>query len=194
MGVFHMARNHKIRFSHILWIVILLFMATVITFPRWITLFYPEPNRELVFTTAYEYDVDPYLVFAIIRAESKYQTGAMSSVGARGLMQIMPETANWIAGQMNEPGVSANDLHNPEVNIRLGCWYLGSLNREFEGHLPIVIAAYNAGLGKARQWVVSGSWDGSEKDLSRIPFPETRRYVRKVLKNYAAYRAIYQQQ
>ncbi|HEX3011477.1 MAG TPA: lytic transglycosylase domain-containing protein [Syntrophomonadaceae bacterium] len=186
-----MARNHKRRTSAFLWVFILLFLATVITFPRWITLFYPQPNRELVFTTAYEYNIDPYLVFAIIRAESKYQTGAKSAVGARGLMQIMPETAVWIASQMDMEGFTTEDLHDPDVNIRMGCWYLNSLMQEFEGRLPIVIAAYNAGRGKAKDWVASEKWDGTARNVKDIPFPETRQYVRNVLKNYQAYHAIY---
>lgn len=187
-----MARKHKRRISAFLWIFILLFLATVITFPKWITLFYPQPHRELVYATAAEYNIDPNLVFAIIRAESKYQTGARSSVGARGLMQIMPETASWVAEQMNMEDFTTEDLHDPEVNIRIGCWYINNLNREFEGRLPIIAAAYNAGRGKAKEWVVSGQWDGSEKDINNIPFAETRKYVHNVLKNYQAYQAIYE--
>lgn len=186
-----MARKHKRRASAFLWVFILLFLAVVISFPKWITLFYPQPNRELVYTTAYEYNIDPNLVFAIIRAESKYQTGAKSKVGALGLMQIMPDTAKWAAAQMNLKNFTTEDLHDPAVNISIGCWYINSLNREFEGRLPIVIAAYNAGRGKAKEWIVTNQWDGSEKDLNKIPFPETRQYVHNVLKNYQAYHAIY---
>ena len=96
-----MRNRGKSRLSVAIWLIILLFLATILTFPKWITVFYPQPHRDLVFSLAYEYDVDPYLVFAIIRAESKYQTNAESPVGARGLMQIMPETAAWIAEQQN---------------------------------------------------------------------------------------------
>jgi soluble lytic murein transglycosylase len=187
-----MARRHKRRSSAILWICILLFLAIVITFPKWITLFYPQPHRELVYATAYEFNIDPNLVFAVIRAESKYQTGARSSVGARGLMQIMPETAQWAARQMHMTDFSTEDLHDPEINIRMGCWYLNDLNRQFDGRMPIVAAAYNAGSGKAKEWITSGQWDGTEKDLDNIPFAETRQYVHNVLKNYQAYRAIYE--
>jgi soluble lytic murein transglycosylase len=186
-----MARNHKRRFSAFLWVFILLFLAMVISFPKWITLFYPQPHRELVYASAYEYNVDPNLVFAIIRAESKYQTGATSTAGARGLMQIMPETANWAAAQMNLISFSTEDLLQPEANIQIGCWYLNDLNREFEGRLPILIAAYNAGRGKAKEWIVTNQWDGSAKNLEQIPYPETRQYVRNVMKNYQAYHAIY---
>ena len=181
----------KNRYSMFLWIIILVFMALVISFPKWITVFYPLPEREIVMATASEFNVDPYLVFAIIRAESKYQTSAQSPVGARGLMQIMPETAYWIAAQMKMENFKEDDLHDPAVNIRLGCWYLKNLNSEFKGSIPLEVAAYNAGRGKVKQWLQEGKWDGNQRNMEGIPFPETRQYVKNVLKNYEAYKAIY---
>lgn len=141
---------------------------------------------------AAQYDVDPFLVFAIIRAESKYQTWAESPAGAKGLMQIMPDTAAWIAGQMKIKDFKAEDLYDPELNIRMGCWYLSQLEKEFDDSLPLTVAAYNAGRGKVSNWVQSGQWQGSAKDLEDIPFPETRNYVKNVLSNYKAYHAIYE--
>jgi soluble lytic murein transglycosylase len=79
--------------TNFLAIILVILLGAAISFPKWITLIYPLPNKEIVFAMAQEYDVDPYLVFAIIRAESKYQTTAQSPAGARGLMQIMPNTA-----------------------------------------------------------------------------------------------------
>jgi len=181
----------KKRISLLLWIIVLVFLALVISFPKWITLFYPLPENEIVMATAQEFDVDPYLVFAIIRAESKFQTAAKSPVGARGLMQIMPETARWIATQMKLEGFQDEDLHDPAINIRLGCWYLKSLNYEFKGSIPLEVAAYNAGRGNVKQWLQDGKWDGNQRNMEGIPFPETRQYVKNVLKNYEAYKAIY---
>lgn len=173
------------------WITILLFMAITITFPKWITWFYPQPHQTLVFDCARQNDIDPYLVFAIIRAESGFKTTAHSPAGARGLMQIMPETAEWIAAQKGMVFFDAGNLHDPAVNIEFGCWYIASLNREFAGRLPMVIAAYNAGGSRVRDWVLNEQWDGSEKCVDSIPYPETRQYVKNVLQNYAAYQAIY---
>jgi soluble lytic murein transglycosylase len=173
--------------------IILIFLVAVFSFPKWITVFYPLPHRDIVFTTAQEYHVDPYLVFAIIRAESKFQTTAESPVGAKGLMQIMPDTAHWIAAQMKVQGFKTDDLHKPEVNIRFGCWYINNLNTEFKGSLPLQIAAYNAGRGKVKQWIQEGQWNGSPGNVDDIPFPETKEYVKKVLKNYEAYQGIYNQ-
>lgn len=179
------------RFSIVLWVIILVFMAVVLTFPRWIMLFYPQPHRELVFSASYKYGVDPFLAFAVIRVESKYQPAAESPAGARGLMQIMPETGQWIAQQQGIKDFNTSDLHQPETNIEFGCWYLADLSQEFDYRLPLVIAAYNAGRGTVRDWVLSGQWDGNPEKLDNIPFKETRAYVKIVLKNYEAYRAIY---
>ncbi|HCF51500.1 MAG TPA: lytic transglycosylase [Syntrophomonas sp.] len=175
----------------VVWATIIFFIIVTLTFPKWITLFYPQPHRTIVFNAAQQYDVDPYLIFSIIRAESGFQTTARSPVGARGLMQIMPETADWIAAQKSIKQFDTADLHDPQVNIEFGCWYLASLNKEFAGRLPIVVAAYNAGSGRVREWILSGQWDGSEQHIESIPFPETRQYVKNVLQNYEAYQAIY---
>jgi soluble lytic murein transglycosylase len=184
-------KTAKKKFSRFLWVFILIFLGGVISFPKWITIFYPLPNRDIVFAMAKEYDVDPYLVFAIIRAESKFQTTAQSPVGAKGLMQIMPETGEWIAKQMKIDNFQAEDLHDPEVNIRFGCWYIKDLSTEFKGSVPLQIAAYNAGRGKVSQWIQEGKWDGDPNNMEVIPFPETKQYVKNVLKNYQAYNAIY---
>lgn len=186
------AVKSKSRYSTVLWITILVFFTLLITFPKWIGIFYPQPHRDLVFKEAEECGVDPYLVFAIIRAESKFQNAAESPVGAKGLMQIMPETARWIAEQQGIKDFDVAGLHDPDVNISLGCWYLADLNKEFDGRLSLVVAAYNAGRGRVREWIVNGTWDGSTDRLDRIPYQETRKYVNNVLHNYDAYRAIYQ--
>ena len=179
------------RLIKIIWLFILVFLLIVITFPKWITVFYPQPHKDLVINTALENSIDPYLVFAIIRAESKYQTTAVSPLGAKGLMQIMPETAAWIAEQKGMGDFNQEMLHEPDVNINFGCWYLNSLDKQFEGRLPVIIAAYNAGRGQVGQWINEDTWDGSFEQLDRIPFKETKTYTKNVMKNYEAYLTIY---
>lgn len=186
-----MRRSKKNRLRVLLWSAIAIFLVVTATFPRWITIFYPRPHQDLVYSMAAQYDVDPLLVFAVIRAESKYQTWAESPRGAKGLMQIMPETAAWIADQMKITDFEAEHLHDPEMNICLGCWYLHDLQKEFKGSLPLTVAAYNAGRGRVSQWQEAGQWNGSADSLRDIPFPETREYVKNVLANYRAYHAIY---
>lgn len=171
--------------------VILVFMFLVISFPRWIKLFYPMPHQDTVDSLSQKYQVDPLLVFAIIRAESKYQPDAHSPVGARGLMQIMPETAEWIAKKMKLKDFQTTDLYEPKTNIAMGCWYINNLSNEFDDCLPVTIAAYNAGRGNVKKWLANEQWDGTSVNLQDIPFEETRNYVKNVLKNYQAYKAIY---
>ena len=174
-----------------LWLVLLLFALLVLSFPRWVTLFYPLPHKEFVIKYAEQFKIDPYLVFAIIKAESRFRAEARSPKGARGLMQIMPETARWIAQQMNRPHFREEHLDDPQVNIEMGCWYVASLVKEFGGRLPPAVAAYNAGRGNVRKWLIEGVWDGSEETADDIPFVETRRYVKAVLTDYEIYRTIY---
>lgn len=185
-----MKRRKKNKLSIVIWLLIIAFLAIVLSFPQWIIIFYPEPHRDIVFTAADEHNIDPYLVFAIIRAESKYQTTAKSHVGARGLMQIMPETATWIAAQNHIEDFALEDLHDPGINIKFGSWYIANLMQEYE-ELPLAIAAYNAGRGTVKSWMEEGIWEGNPEELDKIPFPETRKYVENVLKNYTAYLAIY---
>lgn len=108
-------------------------------------------------------------------------------------MQIMPDTAFWIAKQKGIDNFDIDSLHDPEINIKLGCWYIADLSREYGGNLPLVIAAYNAGRGNVRGWISENVWDGDIKNIDNIPFPETRQYVRNVLKAYEAYKAIYRE-
>lgn len=179
------------RFSLILWTFIILTLIVVFTFPRWVTFFYPQPNKELVFQYANTYKVDPYLVFALIRTESQFESDATSSRGAVGLMQIMPETARWSARQLGIKDYKDSQLADPKVNIQIGCWYLSNLSHEFQDQQPLVIAAYNAGRGNVREWLVQGIWDGSLDNVQNIPFPETRSHVKRVLNDYDIYRTIY---
>lgn len=152
---------------------------------------YPLPYRDLVAAAAARHGLDPCLVAAVIRVESRFHPGAVSSVGARGLMQVLPETGAWVAGRMGLQPFRAEMLYDPAVNVAIGTWYLAYLRDEFGGSLPASLAAYNAGRQPVRQWLAAGLWDGSERGLARVPYPETRRFVRWVLRDYRVYRLLY---
>lgn len=154
-------------------------------------IFYPVPYPEYVFQYADLYKIDPYLVAAVIRGESRFSHTAESGSGARGLMQIMPDTAEWAAEQLSLD-FHPEMLFDPEYNIRIGCWYLRRLQNNFAGNLTIVLASYNAGQGNVSRWLEDGVWDGKLKSLDQVPFSETRFYVRKVLKYYERYRSLYE--
>ena len=102
-------------------------------------------------------------------------------------MQLRPETAVWIAGQLDDTQFSVSSLQEPWCNIRYGTWYLGSLQEEFRGNEVLMLAAYNAGRGNVLEWMEKYGWDYDFQDVDAIPFRETEEYVRSVLKNKAKY-------
>ena len=152
---------------------------------------YPFPYRDTVETYSDRYRVDPYLAIAVIKTESKFQDGVHSHRGAIGLMQLMPDTAEWIAGQLEDPSYSIEAIHEPERNIRYGIWYLSSLQREFGGNDVLALAAYNAGRGNVQEWIRDNGWPADFHDIDAIPYQETREYVKKVLLTERKYRSLY---
>lgn len=122
------------------------------------------------------YGLDKNEVAAIIKAESNFNPNAKSREGATGLMQIMPETADFIA---RLSGIDKYNLYDERTNIRFGCFYLRYLKNKFYSD-GTVYAAYNAGEGKVREWLKNKDYSEDGENLSVIPYPETRNYVRKV--------------
>jgi len=147
---------------------------------------YPIPHRETLGAAAREWDLDEAIVYSIIRQESRFTTEARSSAGARGLMQIMPSTARWIARQMPVRPYRHDMLADPEVNIRMGTYYLRRVLDDL-GHPLLAAAAYNAGPGRARRWRDERPLEAAIY-AETIPFSETREYVKKVFANAWFYR------
>ncbi len=164
----------------------------ILTSPWFLKKLYPYPHRDLVMQSCAAYQVEQYLVLAIIKAESRFYSDAHSRVGARGLMQIMPETGTWIAQQMKLEDFGADKLYNPSYNIPMGIWYIAYLSGNFDGSTVKVLAAYNAGEYKVKKWLKEGVWTGEPQDIAQIPYKETREYVDRVLFNYQVYKRIYQ--
>jgi soluble lytic murein transglycosylase len=184
--------NYNRKRSRIGLILLVLTVLLLIAGSNWVgKIFYPFPYQDIIAKEAAKYDLDPLLVAAVIKAESNFEPRAVSVKGARGVMQIMPETGEWIAKQMGIKGFQAADMERPSVNIKLGCWYLANLFKEFQGDPVLVLAAYNGGRGNVRQWLAEKRWSGNKSTLEQIPFPETRQYVDKVLKNHRIYRKLY---
>jgi len=153
-------------------------------------LVFPLYHQEAIEFYAKQHDLDPLLVASVIWVESRFDVRAESPRGARGLMQIMPQTGEWISEQINVP-YDLGKLYDPAHNIRLGCWYLANLRHEFDGNMNLVLAAYNGGRGNVRNWVSEGIWLGDEEGISNIPFGETREYVRRVNMIYRVYQKLY---
>ena len=153
---------------------------------------YPYPYQNAIEQYARAHSLETPLVAGVIMSESKFKDEVHSDTGAIGLMQVMPETTEWIAQQIDEPSFSVEKLHDPDTNIRFGTWYLSSLQKEFCGNEVLMLAAYNAGRGNVHEWMDTYGWDMDFKDINQIPYQETREYVARVLKNEMKYRSLYQ--
>ena len=153
---------------------------------------YPLEYEDLIVQYSNEYGLDPYFVAAVIRTESDFDPEAVSGAGAMGLMQIMPETGEWIAGKLGIEGFQNDMLLDPQTAIKMGCWYLNFLDERFEGNLPIVMAAYNAGHNRVREWLDNPEYSSDGKQLENIPYEETDNYVKKVTKAYEKYKEYYE--
>ena len=161
-------------------IVIFLFFSVLSLRPTYLSRAYPVRYAELVTKYAEENSFSPAFIFAVIYAESGFNAEAVSKKGAVGLMQIMPQTAGFIA-QRNGYDYLERYLTDPEYNIRTGCRYLSYLRARFLDETAL-LAAYNAGEGKVGEWLKNPKYSADGKILSKIPYPETQNYVQKVQK------------
>lgn len=149
---------------------------------------YRFPYRDQVEAYAVQWEVDPALVAAVIFNESRFDPQAVSRVGARGLMQIMEETGEWIAGRLGElDAYGAEDLFEADTNIRYGVWYLSYLSRIFDGDMVKIAAGYHAGQNRVLGWLENPEYSSDGKTLDAIPYPDTHQYVQRVVDTYAMY-------
>ena len=157
---------------------------------RLLRIVHPFPYRDTVTREAAARGLEPYFVAGLIRQESLFHAPIMSSSGAVGLMQLMPPTAREVAGSLGI-AYSPEVLTDPETNIRLGTTYLAQMTRRFGARPETVLAAYNAGPTRARQWQQIAAYRDPEVFLEQIPFQETRNYVRLVQQYARVYAALY---
>lgn len=129
-------------------------------------------------------ELDPALVAAVILCESSYDPKAESRLGARGLMQLMPDTAEWVAHKLGEDGAdySFDNLYDPQTNIRFGTWYLGYLSRRFNGDATKIVCAYHAGQGNVDSWLKNPQYSSDGVTLDVIPTQDTATYASRVLR------------
>ena len=160
-------------------------------FPNWLRqLQYPVRLEPLVRETAAEYGLNPPLIAAVIYTESKYDPSAVSSAGAIGLMQIMPETGEWIASKLNRP-FTPETLLDPYAYAQLGAWYLRFLLDRYGGRVENAIAAYHAGQGSVDAWLKDARYSPDGLTLSRAGSTATQHYINKVLSAYENYQILY---
>lgn len=144
---------------------------------------YPLRYEETIRAASRENGLEPAFVAGIVYTESRFRPDAESYREAYGLMQLLPDTAVFVGERAGIEG----DYRDPEVNLRLGTWYLGYLKEKYEGDERLMLAAYNSGEGQVDEWISEGGFDVSRD----IPFEETRNYVENVLEARETYRDLY---
>ena len=154
-------------------------LAYPLGYPSWINQYAQREN------------LDPAFLTAVILEESRFDPQALSPAGARGLMQVLPATAAKIVRHVKVEAYSDSQLFDPEVNLRLGSWYLSSLLEEFKGREIGALAAYNAGPHMAREWQAKDPAAPEDEFVENIPYAETRNYVIRVLGSAQVYRMLY---
>ena len=152
---------------------------------------YPFPYRELLTSRAEELGLDPYLVAGLVRQESAFHPSIASPAGAIGLMQIMPATGRQLARASGIRDYTTATLENPEINAHLGTRFLAELFERYDGDVPLFLSAYNAGPTRANRWRRLPEAADPARFTERIPFTETRGYVKNVVRNRALYRWLY---
>lgn len=185
-----MGRKNRLLKSAI--ILLLIFVIVIFLSNIYYRLTYPLSYKGLINQYSREFDIDPYLIAAIINVESNFNKKALSPKEARGLMQITSQTGEWAARELGIEDFQVDLLYNPEINIQIGAWYLNQLGKEFNQRLQLVLAAYNGGSGNVSRWLENEEYCEDGENLKKIPFQETDKYVDKVLKNHKIYKNLYQ--
>ena len=156
----------------------------------WTALF-PQLFGEEVRQAAQPTQLDPMLILGVIRQESAFNARAVSRSDARGLMQLIPSTGREVAQRAGMDGFHVDLLFDPQVNVQLGAQYLARLVESHSGNLILALAAYNAGPGRTKRWLQEVSTADWDEFIERLPFEETRLYVKSVLRNYGVYQWLY---
>lgn len=151
--------------------------------------FYPQKFEDSVTRYSVEYQVPQALIYAVIRTESSFRINAQSEVGAMGLMQIMPDTLDWLCHRMGED-VDSVDIHDPDTAIRFGTYLLRYLLDEF-GDTHTALAAYHAGIGRVHEWLNNETYSPDGVSLQTIPYTDTAHYVAKVERARQTYKNLY---
>ncbi len=150
---------------------------------------YPLLYREELLAASAEFDIDPCMLAALVYTESSFQADAVSHVGAIGLMQIMPETGQWLSGKIElSKEYETQDLYDPATNLRLGCWYVRFLLDRYDGQWQEALTAYIAGQGQVDKWLKDPALSSDGKTLGVIPGQDVKEYAAKVLNYHENYK------
>ena len=171
-------------------IVVILF---VLFKDKLLKILYPKTYSEIISVYAEEYDVEENLIYAVIKAESNFDSQAVSNRDAIGLMQIVEETAIDVANR-NQIDIDTENITEELLdinnNINIGTKYLSTLLTQY-GNIEVALAAYNAGIGTVNNWIDKQIIQADGSDIENIPYKETNNYVRKILRDYGVYNELY---
>lgn len=170
-------------------VIICLLLLPVVCAAMFLMHYFPVRHMGIINKYSERYNLEPAFVCAVINAESRFNEKAVSGAGASGLMQLMEDTANWIAPMAGLDDFDYGQIFDPETNIRLGCFYLNMYHERF-GTLDNALCAYNAGGGSVEGWLNNPEYSSDGITLDVIPYPETRRYVENVNNYTKIYRII----
>jgi len=171
-------------------IIIIIVLAVLLFKIDILSKIYPKEYSEYVEKYSEEYEIDPLLIYSIIKTESNFKEDAKSKSNAIGLMQVMLSTAKEMGDKLEIEEITEEQLYIPETNIRIGIKYFKILLEKYNNY-NLAIIAYNAGMGNVDNWLENGIIDGNGENIEDIPFPETKNYVKKILQNYKIYKEIY---
>ena len=153
---------------------------------------YPTEYEEYVIKYSNEFEVDPVLVFSVIKVESNFIPNATSNVGARGLMQLMSDAYDWVKFRLEDDSESFDDMYDPETNIRYGTYYLSFLMERYDNSIDLTAAAYHCGMGQVDNWLEDGTISAENFKVEDIPEEndQTSHYVNKINDAYSAYKEL----
>lgn len=171
-----MAEKRRARWPFVVLALILLLGVSAVGFFKYFPLGYVEIIKE----KSAKYGLAPELVCAVIRTESRFNKDAVSKKGASGLMQIIETTGDWASTNIELEDYNYGKIFEPEINIEIGCWYMGKLLEQYGGNKNTALAAYNAGSGNVSSWLSDSKYSSDGYNLSDIPFGETKRYVARI--------------
>ena len=166
-------------------------LANGLKSPEALPLSFPKGFEERVKFFSQKYTLDEFLVYSVIREESHFDKEAVSVSDARGLMQLLPSTALEAAPKAGLSSFETSQLFSPDINLELGCYYLSWLLEIFKGNFAVSLAGYNGGPTSAKVWYEKNGTLDIDEFVEEIPFEQSRNYVKKILRSYAAYEAVY---
>ncbi len=152
---------------------------------------YPKDYSEFVEKYCAEYSVSEDFAYAFIKCESNFNPNAESKAGAKGLMQLTPETFSYLSKKLTGEAIDESQIFEPELNIRFGIYYISYLSEKFKGDKSLVIAAYNAGPARVEEWLNNKKYSADGKTLKTYPYKETENHIEKIFSAENKYKTLY---